>query len=358
MRYFSLFSGIGGFELGIQNAYVETINRIKNSQSESHTPEDVEAGKRLESAKGKDASPPSGQSSKLLNRLIDQGAPACMGYSEIDPYAIKIYQKHFPHHVNYGDITTIKEDHLADFDILIGGFPCQTFSIAGLRRGFDDTRGTLFFDIARILHKKQPRLFLLENVKGLLSHDGGRTFKTIITTLTELGYDLQWQVLNSKDFGVPQNRERVYIVGSLRGTTRPKVFPITASNGNHIKEVTRAVPQAQRVYDESGISPTIDIGAGGNRQPKIIQRGRGKNKGGEKELSPTLSTNVWPHNNPVYDGVRLRRLTPVECERLQSFPDGWTADVSDTQRYKTIGNAVTTNVIKHIMISIFNGTEI
>ncbi len=136
MKYLSLFSGIGGFELGI--------------------------GPQHE----------------------------CVGYSEIDKYASSIYQSHFPEHKNYGDITKIKEQELPYFDLLCGGFPCQSFSIAGKRRGFEDTRGTLFFDIARILRAKQPRLLLLENVKGLLSHENGTTFKTIIATLDELGYDL------------------------------------------------------------------------------------------------------------------------------------------------------------------------
>jgi len=179
IKYFSTFTGIGGFELGIDWA---TKNKAE-----------------------------------------------CIGYSEIDKYAIQVYEKHFKHK-NYGDITKIKEKELPDFDLFCGGFPCQSFSIAGKRLGFADTRGTLFFDICRILKEKRPRLLLLENVKGLLSHDNGNTFKTIIATLAELGYDLQWQVLNSKNFGVPQNRERVFIVGHLRATPRPKVFPIGKSS--------------------------------------------------------------------------------------------------------------------------------
>ena len=149
--------------------------------------------------------------------------PECIGYSEIDKYAIQIYEKHF-NHKNYGSITDINAAELPDFDLICGGFPCQSFSIAGKRRGFDDTRGTLFFDICRIIKKKQPRLILLENVKGLLSHDQGRTFRTIITKIDELGYDCQWQVLNSKNFGVPQNRERVFIIGHLRNGSRARYF--------------------------------------------------------------------------------------------------------------------------------------
>lgn len=179
MRFFSTFTGIGGFELGIGPEH------------------------------------------------------ECVGYSEIDKYAVQIYQSHFPKHKNYGDITKIDAAALPDFDLLVGGFPCQAFSIAGKRAGFADTRGTLFFDLARILRAKRPRLFLFENVKGLLSHDGGRTFRTIIATIAELGYDAQWQVLNSKNHGVPQNRERVFIVGHLRGSPRPQVFPLEHAHGAH-----------------------------------------------------------------------------------------------------------------------------
>lgn len=157
----------------------------------------------------------------------------CIGFSEIDKYAIQIYNKQFPSHKNYGDITKINASELPNFDLICGGFPCQSFSIAGKRKGFEDTRGTLFFDITRLIKEKRPRYILLENVKGLLSHDKGRTFATILSALTELGYDLQWQVLNSKNFGVPQNRERVFIVGHIRGMPRPEVFPFR-ENDEHV----------------------------------------------------------------------------------------------------------------------------
>lgn len=295
MKYLSLFSGIGGFELGLGDEH------------------------------------------------------ECVGFSEIDKYAIKIYKEQFPHHTNYGNITEIPAESLPDFDLLVGGFPCQSFSIAGKRRGFEDTRGTLFFDIARILKAKQPRLLVLENVKGLLSHDTGRTFRTIIATLTELGYDLQWQVLNSKDFGVPQNRERVFIVGHLRGTTRPEVFPFTGETREGEKQIVSTTIDAnyfkgidnhgQRTHigtlrthkdgegfreSMSGLVPTIPARAreDGSGQPVILQS--------------------------IFNDMKVRRLTPIECERLQGFPDNWTASVSDTQRYKTLGNAVTVNVVREI----------
>jgi DNA (cytosine-5)-methyltransferase 1 len=179
MRYFSMFSGVGGFELGIG----------------------------------------------------DLGE--CIGYSEIDKYSIQTYEGHYEH-TNFGDATKIDERGLPDFDLLVGGFPCQAFSIAGKRKGFDDTRGTLFFDIARIIKHKRPRHLVLENVKGLLTHDTGKTFKTIIGVLADLGYGVEWQVLNGKRW-VPQNRERVIIVGHLRTKCTRKILPLTGTNEVYIE---------------------------------------------------------------------------------------------------------------------------
>lgn len=318
MQYLSLFSGIGGFELGIQQAYESNLER-------KHLGEESEQEER-----------PQGRewASDEYREVLcspDGPTPLCVGYSEIDKYAVQIYQKHFSEHKNYGDITKIDTDFLPDFDLLVGGFPCQAFSIAGKRGGFEDTRGTLFFEIARILRAKQPRLFLLENVKGLLSHDNGQTFRTIITTLDELGYDLQWQVLNSKNFGVPQNRERVFIVGHLRGTSRPEVFPIRESGELHYAKSSKRQGEC-----------AATVRASGNDERNIV-------------AVPTkfLERNQFTVDTVGTGGVmvdyQIRRLTPTECERLQGFPDGWTEGVSDTQRYKTLGNAVTVNVVEEII---------
>lgn len=297
MKIFSTFAGIGGFEVGISNAFKTT----RLLQGINH---------------------------KIGETAHDKGLstePFFVGYSEIDKYAISVYERNFKGVKNYGDITQINAEELPEFDCLVGGFPCQPFSLAGKRRGLEDTRGTLFFDLARILQAKQPRLFVFENVKGLLSDDGGRTFRTIVRTLTELGYDCQWQVLNSKDFGVPQHRERIIIVGHLRGSTRPKVFPFEFSNRMASEEDTKIRSIAQT------LTATY-------------------NKGGKGQ-------------HVSEDGF-ARRLTPLECERLQGFPDNWTAFgsvevegaeglnstvmISDTQRYKMCGNAVTTNVIQAV----------
>jgi len=166
----------------------------------------------------------------------------CVGYVESDKYARQAYQAMHNTEGEWtgNDITEISDDDIRQLrgrvDCITGGFPCQAFSIAGKRGGLQDTRGTLFFEIARFAKQIQPRFLLLENVKGLLSHDKGKTFATIITTLDELGYDAEWQVLNSKNFGVPQNRERVFIVGHLRGAGGQEVFPLGGNDGEALKQ--------------------------------------------------------------------------------------------------------------------------
>lgn len=496
MKCLSLFSGIGGFDLALQNQGHEII-----------------------------------------------------GACEIDRWARQVFRKQFPGVKIYEDATKINPKELPDFDLIAAGFPCQAFSIAGKRRGFEDTRGSLFFEIVRIAKEKRPRYLLLENVKGLLSHDKGETFRVIISTLDEMGYDVEWQLLNSKYF-VPQNRERIFIIGHLRGTGTRKILPlgenseinngtrqktqgegkripskhigaldanyykgggtrpmikslgsipipfqrrknepkqpeiceylksnksmtlseisnatgITKTQVEHyfrsdtsgalpdkedwmklkrvlefdntydnimteyvedtmkhemttrlhdssgiaptltggeklikepeIKHIHNSDSQANRIYDPEGIGPTLGIGNAMSK-PKIrpilfpdrentidkmgeesftltvmdrhgivegskvksIQRcgDRNKNTHSLRDESHCLSVNpMSDYVNKITNGERIRRLTPVECERLQGFPDNWTkegdeGEISDTQRYKMCGNAVTVPVIEYIM---------
>ena len=201
MKYLSLFSGIGGFELGIQQAY-------ESNNEHAHLSEEPEQKERSQRRIG------TTDKHEILLHDRDWTAPLCVGFSEIDKYATQIYQSHFPTHHNYGDITLIDTDTLPDFDLLVGGFPCPSWSIAGKRGGFEDLRGQLVFDIIRILRGKKPRMFVLENVKGILSHDKGNSMEVICEALCESGYAIDFEVLNSKDFGVPQSRERVFIIGN------------------------------------------------------------------------------------------------------------------------------------------------
>ena len=161
------------------------------------------------------------------------GGFECVGYCEIDKYAKQSYEAMYDTkgELYFNDARKINPKELLDIDLITGGFPCQSFSIAGARKGFDDTRGTLFFEIARIAAVKKPKYLFLENVPGLLNHDSGKTFETILRTLDGLGYYVCWQVLNSKNFGVPQSRKRVYIIGYLRGQCAGEVLSFTQTSG-------------------------------------------------------------------------------------------------------------------------------
>ena len=196
--------------------------------------------------------------------LTRAGGFTCIGHCEIDEKANRSYETLFDTKGEWfcEDIKKADPNEIPDFDLLCGGFPCQPFSTAGNRGGFADPRGTLFFEIARLTEAKRPAYLLLENVPGLLSHDGGRTFAAILHTLDRLGYGLEWQVLNSKDFGVPQSRRRVYLVGYLDERCRGKVFPFTETAGSSLVQVLPGT-QGNRVYSADGVSCTLAAQAGG-----------------------------------------------------------------------------------------------
>jgi len=314
-----------------------------------------------------------------------------VGACEIDKYARQIYAKHFPEVPIHKDATKINPDNLPDFDIIVGGFPCQAFSVAGKRRGFEDTRGTLFFEIARIAQKKRPRYLLLENVKGLLSHERGETFRTILKTLDELGYDTQCSIVNTKDF-LPQNRERIFIVATLGEESRREIFPLGEissisnkknkgeqgkgtrirgqdcsstidarygglrnSGETYLMYYNKSESQAARVYNIEGLCPTLGTGHAMQSPniavPVLTPDRKEKRQNGRrfKEDGDPAFTLTAQDRHGIYDGKRIRRLTPKECERLQGFPDNWTEGISDTQRYKCVGNAVTVSVIEHVL---------
>ena len=338
MKFLDLFAGIGGFRLGMESAGHE-----------------------------------------------------CVGFCEIDKFARKSYKAihDTKGEIELHDITTVSDEsirRIGRVDAICGGFPCQAFSIAGNRRGFEDTRGSLFFEIARFASILRPRYLFLENVKGLLNHENGITFETIISTLDELGYDVEWQVLNSKDFGVPQNRERVFIIGHLRGECTRRVFPFK-SNGAEVdiqnEQSTNtltaryAAAQSNGSYIIEGEQKAIKLKKcrRAGQEVEIIQRNHGYNKGNKHEIAPTLTSNSYYENNflkireataqgnaeaeiggsvnlahpnsktrrgrigkgqantlltgesqgVVTSDFRIRKLTPRECWRLQGFPD-WAFD--------------------------------
>jgi len=417
IRFIDVFSGIGGFRLGLEKA----------------------------------------------------GGYRCVWSCDWDKYASKVYARHFGGENHYaGDVRQVEASSIPDHDVLCAGFPCQAFSVAGKRRGFEDPRGTLFYEVTRIARAKRPRILFLENVKGLLSHDDGHTFRVILEELGRIGYHCEWQILNSKWFGVPQRRERVFIIGHLGGEPKRTVFPIratgedpatgvreaqneqtacavtvgygklnmrgsyiaTALDANYWKgpdnhnartliaymgdvEDKLAVPvltpnrakkrQSGRRFKEPG-DPMFTLT--GQDVHSVLELkplfGTGRNSRGYRVydpsgVGPTLAGNaggLGAKTGLIYVARRIRRLTPLECERLQGFPDNWTefgykpggvvstkpiygwewivneegepdqrcikvgeeeidpvydaVRISDKQRYKMLGNAVSVPVIEFI----------
>lgn len=345
MNIVSLFSGIGGFEAGIQN-------------------------------------------SNLNSKFIFS--------SEIDKFAQTSYELNF-NVKPQGDITKIHEFLIPDHDILTAGFPCQSFSIAGKRRGFEDTRGTLFFDIARIINWKKPQFIILENVKNLISHDNGQTVLKILKVLSDMNYTLDIKILNSKDFGTAQNRERTYIIGvldypeedyDLRYITAPnqrklkaflnenefKTFNFNLDNKNFKNVVLEDILEDDDKVDDKyffnkittedintfesnkditnkdGIIKLFDI-------PKVLHNDNERQRRvySSKGLAPTVLARTDSAKVLVENGgdKRIRKLTPLECFRLQGFTDEFYFNLknnglSDNQLYKQAGNAVTTTVITAI----------
>lgn len=326
IRFFDMFAGIGGFRAGLERA----------------------------------------------------GGFDCIGHCEIDRHADRAYRAIHnvkENEVFYEDARKINPETMPEFDLLCGGFPCQAFSVAGKRKGFDDARGTLFFEIARLAREKRPPYLLLENVPGLLSHDKGRTFAAILNVLHGMGFFCEWQLLNSKDFGVPQSRRRLYLVGYLDKRCAGKIFPVRGTNGQALKLLING-GQHSRVYCPSGLAKTLLTKADGSGTGLYAVRSgtlkiKEATRRGFKEAGPGDSVDVsFPGTNTrrgrvgkniahtlntgrpqgvVTDSLRIRRLTPKECFRLQGFSRRQTARMlevdSDTQAYKQAGNAVTVNVV-------------
>lgn len=209
MKYFSLFIGVGGFEIGIQNAY-------ENTKDRQHLQKRGSGGTDIQSNRDSTINNPSQERWESSNAH-------CVGFSEIDKYCNQVLKYRFPNIKNYGDCKKINWSEVPDFDLLVGGSPCQDFSIAGKRKGILGEHSGLVWEFIRCLEEKKPRYFIWENVKGVMSSRRGYDFANIITAFSEIGYNLWWQVLNAKDFGVPQNRERIFICG-FRGESPKEVF--------------------------------------------------------------------------------------------------------------------------------------
>lgn len=281
----------------------------------------------------------------------------CVFTSEWDAHAQKTY---FVNHGDepHGDITKIEATDIPDFDILLAGFPCQPFSQAGLKKGFEDTRGTLFFDIERIITAKRPKAFLLENVKQLIGHDGGRTIKVILAHLNALEYHVDYKVLRAADYGVPQNRERVYIVGfDTRYFDLPRDYSFPYPQATHEKTRLGDILQEQ-VDDKYTISDALYAG---HLRRKEEHKVKGNGFGfslfnADSAYTNTISARYYKDGSEILidqgPNKNPRKLTPRECARLQGFPEKFIIPVSDTQAYKQFGNSVAVPVVRAVAKSI------
>ncbi|MFA7315906.1 MAG: DNA cytosine methyltransferase [Candidatus Paceibacterota bacterium] len=265
--------------------------------------------------------------------------------SEWDKYSQLTYQANFGE-VPYGDITKIEPEEIPSFDVLLAGFPCQPFSQAGLKKGFADTRGTLFFNVAKIINYHRPKVVFLENVKRFKTHDGGNTFAVIKGTLEEMGYEVYAEVLNAKNFGVPQNRERIYIIGFLGKTNFE--FP----KGVIAKKILGDILE-KNVDPKYTISDKLWAGHQ-RRKREHIEKGNGFGYSlfNEKsEYTSTISARYYKDGSEILieqKGKNPRKLTPREAARLQGFPEDYIIPVSDAQAYKQFGNSVAVPVIKEL----------
>jgi len=276
----------------------------------------------------------------------------CVFSSEWDKFSQKTYRANFGE-IPAGDITKIDATGIPDFDILLGGFPCQPFSQAGLHKGFADTRGTLFFEIERIIDEKRPKAFLLENVKQLKGHDGGRTLSVILEHLKKLNYHVEYKILRAGDFGVPQIRERIYIVGlnkDMFSLPEDYEFPFPKPMG----KTTRVGDILEKeVNDKYTISDRLWEG---HQRRKKENRKNGKGFGyalfnEDSVYTSTISARYYKDGSEILieqKGKNPRKLTPRECARLQGFPEKFIIPVSDAQAYKQFGNSVAVPVIRAI----------
>lgn len=297
LRFIDLFCGIGGFRIAMDEACFE-------------------------------------------NNLI----PECVFSSDIDPYCQDSYEINFGHRPA-GDITKINENDIPDHDILFAGFPCQPFSIIGQRQGFNDIRGTLFFDIARILDKKKPRAFILENVKQLVGHDKGKTLKVILETLKDLGYSVHYAVLNALDYGLPQKRERVIIVG-------------------HREPIFFSFPAPVRPFKPLSDVLEKNVDKKHYASEYIVKKRKEKHESAYKMSiwHENKSGNIcsYPYSCALRAGASYnyllvngeRRLTPREMFRLQGFPDSYKIVENDGQAKKQAGNAVPVNIVKAVILKL------
>ena len=283
-----------------------------------------------------------------LDKGFDEAGYNIVWANDFDKYAVETYRANFGNHVVLGDINAIELDDIPEFDAIIGGFPCQPFSMMGAEKGFDDTRGTLFFRIAEIVkHKidieRKPRVLVLENVRSLKTHDKGKTFKTIKRVLEEeLNYKVFDAILNTADYGIPQTRNRTYIV-CFANENAEFQFPEKQELHLTLQDMLEHDVDDKYFLSERILPTILSDGTGGYKAKSEIDL---------RIARPLCATMAKMHracqDNYVTQNNRVRRLTPRECARLQGFTDDFLIPVSDSQAYKQFGNAVTVNVSRAV----------
>lgn len=297
-----------------------------------------------------------------IDLAFEQAGFSTIFANDIDEPACKTFSQNFNIPIVCDDIKNIKEDEIPDCDCLVAGFPCQAFSIAGYRKGFEDTRGTLFFEIARIIKKKKPQVVFLENVKNLVAHDNGKTFEVILNTLQEIGYHVRYMVLNACEYGnIPQNRERIYIVGFLNEDYANKFyFPQPIRLTNKLKDEIDFENKVddKYYYTREKYPRIVEEMNKFNNQDTLYQWRRQYVRQNKSNMSPTLTANMGTggHNVPlVITQYGIRKLTPKECFNLQGFPSNYELpNISTAQLYKQAGNSVCVTVIKRIAQEIYD----
>lgn len=284
----------------------------------------------------------------------------CVYSNEWDKFAQNVYQKNFGD-IPEGDITKINENNIPDHDILCAGFPCQAFSISGKQLGFEDSRGTLFFDVARIVKCKKPKIIFMENVKNFASHDNGKTLQVVKSTIEELGYSFNYKVLNAADFGIPQKRERVYMVCFRNDLGIDKfLFPKPIKLIKHVEDYLLPDTMVSNLYIKRSDIYYLNTNDN-NYSNKSIRLGT-VNKGGQGEriystkgIAITLSANgggVFSKTGGYLVNGRPRKLHQRECARLMGFPDSYIISENKNQAYKQFGNSVVIDVLQYISIEI------
>ena len=357
------------FELGLtQKEFSDALNMgrygdrtLRRWENEESKPSVLELSKLLEFASTIPFPNPSRSKFTFIDLFAGIGGiripftelkGKCVFSSEWDKFAQKTYKLNYGE-IPHGDITQIDPHSIPTFDLLLAGFPCQPFSQAGLKKGFADTRGTMFFCIEEIIRIKRPKIFLLENVKQLKGHDKGRTLETIITHLKDLNYSIDFKVLRAADFGIPQNRERLYIVGFDESIyTKDQIdtfcFPTPSYTPTKVGDILQ-----KNVDEKYTISDTLYQGHL-RRKQQHLAKGNGFGFSlfnEESSYTNTLSARYYKDGSEILieqKNKNPRKLTPRECARLQGFPENFIISVSDTQVYRQFGNSVSVPVVRAI----------